>query len=187
MKGVVMRMISRAVGLALILVLAGCGGESTPDPGTKTDPGTTTMPGGGNNGGGATCTFQAPAVGKRVLFGGTQGAGTAFPDANKDYIGTVKTVFTNGVIEVEWPDLGTSNVQQVSVLRPEGSCNPDLNGKRVVWMGAKGPGTLFPNPNADYFGKWAGVFAHPNGLAEIDWDHLTENTVEGFADIAIAQ
>lgn len=165
--------------LAILLtgILVACGSSENTPPANQNIPTA--------NGGKAECKFEAAKAGNRILFIGTQGSGTDFPEVSKDYFGTVKTVFGDGSLEIQWEETGVTKNHSVSSIQPEGICTPDITGKRVVFKGTQGSGTDFPEVSRSYFGKLIKVYA--SGIAEIDWDHLSSNTAESFSSIAIEQ
>ena len=165
--------------LLVVVALVGCDKGGEIPPGGSANSGETPA---ANN-----CTFVTPAVGKKVLFTGTQGASSAkFTSDSRDYVGTVLTVFNNGTAQVEWPDISDNTVESFSVIAPEGTCSPSLTGKRAVFTGTQGASSVdFTSESRSYVGTIVTVFA--GGRVEIDWDHLSYNTAESFAVIALEQ
>lgn len=168
--------------LGLVLMVASCGSEQK-----KTDP-SSPPPSGGSGGNGDpktdTCVVPAPAAGTIVYYAGATGTGTAFPDANASYIGKIVTIFRNGTVEVDWDLLTDNKVSSFASLMPEGKCDPDVTGRRVIYTGPQGTAQVkFPSSSGVYLGKIVRVFS--GSFAEIDWDHLTENVVVPFDKISL--
>src|SRR5438874_2291190 len=103
---------------ALAFVVVGCGSNDnantgSPDPAATPTPtpiviGSPT-PTPDPNAGSITCTSKTLAAGVKVFYSGTKGNAT-FPDANKAYIGTTTTLFSNGTALVHF-DAGFDSVQ----------------------------------------------------------------------------